>query len=372
MPSIIVSDMAKKAAAALSGFDVLLDPTTIEPRPVCVIVGDDGFLQHEVRRALIAGFCGADDDAGPDYIDGESAELRDVLDSLSELSLFGGERHVVVVEQADAFVKQYREKLEDYVADPRRGASLILEVESWPSNTRLAKAVAASGLTIKCQTPQQGRELTEFTRQLKDWLTTAAKREFDSELARPAVEQLLELLPSEPGILYQEIARMSLLAGLSSKIDAALVRDNVGGWRTRKTWDMIDAAADGNASDALEQLDRLLAAGEEPQALLPQLASTFRRFALAVRLYDKAERRRQPMSLRDALQRAGMPPFKLSDAERQLKQIGRPRARQLYRWLLAADLEMKGYNSPKDRARRVLETLIVRLSREAQPAATSR
>jgi DNA polymerase-3 subunit delta len=186
-------------------------------------------------------------------------------------------------------------------------------------------------------------------------------------LARPAVEQLVELLPTEPGILYQEVARLSLLAGSGKKIDSALVRENVGGWRTRKTWDMIDAAADGRASDALAQLDRLLAAGEEPFGLLPQMASTFRKFALAVRLYDRAERRRQAMSIRQALERAGMPPFKLADAERQLKQIGRPRARQLYRWLLAADLEMKGYNSAKDRARRVLETFIVRLSCEATP-----
>jgi len=364
--------MAKNSAAATSGFDVLVDPTMIQPRPVCVIVGDDGFLQHEVRRALVAELCADDSDAAPGVVDGDTAELRDVLDALSELALFGGKRRIVVVENADAFVSQYRENLEDYVAMPRADAVLILEVTTWPSNTRLAKAVAGAGLTIKCQTPQQGRELTEFTRQLKDWLVVAAKREFGGELARPAVEQLVELLPSEPGILYQEVARLALLAGPSQRIDAALVRENVGGWRTRKTWDMIDAAADGRASEALEQLHRLLAAGEEPHALLPQMASTFRKFALAVRLFDQAERRRQTMSIRHALERAGMPPFKLNDAERQLRQIGRPRARQLYRWLLAADLELKGYNSPKERARRVLETFIVRLSRQAQPDAAVR
>jgi hypothetical protein len=102
------------------------------------------------------------------------------------------------------------------------------------------------------------------------------------------------------------------------------------------------------------------------------MASTFRRFALAVRLYDSGERGGPSVSLRQALERAGMPPFKMADAERQLRQIGRPRARQLYRWLLAADLELKGYNSTKDRARRVLETLIVRLSRQAAPEAAAK
>jgi DNA polymerase III delta subunit len=204
-------------------------------------------------------------------------------------------------------------------------------------------------------------------RQLKDWLIAVARREFDAELQRAAVEQLLELLPTEPGVLYQEVARLSLLAGPAKKIDARLVEDNVGGWRTRKTWDMIDAAADGRTAEALEQLDRLLAAGEEAFGLLPQMASTFRKFAAAVRLFDQAELQRRPISVRQALERAGMPPFKLGNAERQLKQIGRPRGRQLYRWLLAADLEIKGYNSTKERARRVLETFILRLAPEAKP-----
>jgi DNA polymerase III subunit delta len=361
--------MAKKpATSTLTGFDVLLDPAKVEPRPVCVIVGDDGFLQHEVRRALAAALTDADPDAAPDLLAGETAQLRDVLDALSEMSLFGSGRRVVVVEDADALVKEYREHLEDYVAKPRTDAVLILEVTTWPSNTRLAKAVVGAGLTIKCQTPDKGAELTAFTRQLKDWLIAVARRNFDNDLGKPAVDQLVDLLPPEPGILYQEVARLALLAGAGNKIDAALVRDNVGGWRTRKTWDMIDAAADGRASDALAQLDRLLAAGEEPHALLPQMASTLRKFALAVRLFDQAEKRRQGMSIRQSLERAGMPPFKLNDAERQLKQIGRPRARQLYRWLLAADLATKDYNSSKDRARRVLETLIIRLSQQAGAA----
>ena len=363
----------KLATAAVTGFDVLIDPQSIQPAAVTVIVGDDGFLQHEVRRALIAQLCGDDPDAAAEHLDGERIEYRDLHDALSELSLFGSGQRVIVLEDADDFVKNYRDRLEDYVAKPRSDASLLLEVTTWPSNTRLAKAVAESGLTIRCATPAQGKELTEFTKQLKEWLAVVARREFNCELLKPAADLLVDLIPPEPGILYQEVARLSLLAEPARKIDANLVQANVGGWRTRKTWDMIDAAADGRAADALQQLDRLIAAGEKPHALLPQMASTLRKFALAVRLFDQAERRRQAMSIRVALERAGFTgnmAFKLNDAERQLKQIGRPRARQLYRWLLAADLATKDYNSSDDRARRVIETLIIRLSQHANaPAA---
>ena len=97
------------------------------------------------------------------------------------------------------------------------------------------------------------------------------------------------------------------------------------------------------------------------------MASTLRRFAAAARTYEQAEAQRRPLSLRAALEESGMMAFKLGTAENQLKQIGRPRAKQLYRWLLAADLELKGHNSTKDRARRVLEILIVRLAKQATP-----
>lgn len=362
--------MAKAASNRISALKFLTNPTQTKCGPVCVIVGDDAFLRHEVRLALGRTLSsGESEGLGLQTCQGKTAQLRDVLDSLCERSLFGDERQVVVVEEADPFVKAYRDKLEDYVERPAADAALILEVKTWPGNTRLAKAVAKIGTTISCQVPQQGRELTEFTKQLKDWLIHLAKQQHEVELKRPAVDLLLELLPTEVGILCQEVSKLSLLAANKQVIDTDLVRENVGGWRTRKTWDMIDAAAEGRAADALQQLDRLLAAGEEAHALLPQMASTFRKFAAAARVFQQAELQGRKVSLRAALEQAGMPPFKVGAAEAQLKQIGRDRANQLYEWLLAADLELKGHNSTKDRARRVLETLVVRLARESKPAA---
>ena len=48
------------------------------------------------------------------------------------------------------------------------------------------------------------------------------------------------------------------------------------------------------------------------------------------------------IALRDTLQQAGIKPFVLKKAERQLKLLGRRRGAQLYRWLLQADLDLKG------------------------------
>ncbi len=364
--------MAKTPTNTVPALKFLTAPKKHPAGPLCAIAGDDAFLRHESRMALVRTL-NSEDQPDADALcwqsfDGRVAEIAEIMDALRERSLFGAERRIVVVEEADPFVKRYRDRLEQYLEKPMADAVLVLEVKTWPANTRLAKATARCGLTIRCQVPQQGRELTEFTKQLKDWLIHIARSEHEAELQRPAVDLLLEQLPTEVGVLCQEVAKLSLLTEKNGVIKAELVSKHVGNWRTRKTWDMIDAAAEGRAAEALDQLDRLLAAGEEPHALLPQMASTFRRFAAAARAFEQAEKQRRPISLRAALQQSGMPPFKLSAAEGQLKQIGRPRAKQLYRWLLAADLQLKGYNSTKERARRVLETLIVRLAKQTASA----
>jgi DNA polymerase-3 subunit delta len=349
--------MAKSTAksSSISALDFLADAAKYAIGGVYAVHGDEFFLKGEVLRAIKRTVLGEDDgEFSLTTFTGREAQLRDVLDALSTTSLFGNGRRLVVVEEADTFVTQYRTELEDYVARPAKGGVLVLDVKSWPGNTRLAKAVAASGLTVACDAPNE--------RQIKTWLVKRAKASHYVQLEAAAADVLLELVPPELGILVQEVAKLSLLVGESKTIDEKLVRDTVGGWRARATWDMIDAAADGHAAEAIAQLGRILASGEKPQGVLPQMASTLRKFATAVELMETAERDRRRVTLRDALSQAGMLPFKLSDAERQLRQIGRGRAKQITGWLLAADLAMKSYNSGDDAARIELERLIVRLS----------
>lgn len=328
----------------------------------CAIYGDETFLKREVIGALRQQVLGAEqDEFSLTTFSGRSGlALRDVLDALATASLFGGGRRMVVVEEADDFVSGYRAELEDYVARPARNGVLVLDAKTWPATTRLAKAVAASGLAIECKSLNES--------QTKRWLVDRAKSRYDVRLDASAADALLELLPPELGILEQELSKLSLMVGDSGSIDVNLVSENVGGWRTRTTWDMVDAAAEGRAAEALEQLGRLIAAGEKPHGLLPQMSHSLRQLAAATQAIESAEAAGSRISLHSALQQAGVPPFKLATAERQLRQLGRERAKQLTASLLAADLAIKGHNSADARARLEIERLIVRLSAANQPA----
>jgi DNA polymerase-3 subunit delta len=345
--------MAKSSAVA--ALDFASHPQQYAPGAVCAVYGDDTYLKREVlailRREVLTG---DDGEYSLTTFAGRDAEFRDVLDALATVSLFSGDRRLVIVEDADTFVTEHRAKLEAYVARPHRQSVLVLDVTTWPANTRLAKAVAVGSLAIDCKSPQPA--------QIKRWLVQRATALHGVRLDAAATDALLELLPAELGILEQELAKLSLLVGEEGVIDEKLVHENVGGWRTRTAWEMADAAADGRAADALRQLDRLILAGEKPHGLLPQISHSLRQLAAATQLIEAAEAAGKRLPLQSALKLAGVLPFKLATAERQLRQIGRDRARQLTAWLLAADLAIKGPNSADARARIELERLIVRLA----------
>jgi DNA polymerase-3 subunit delta len=281
-----------------------------------------------------------------------------VNDELSTMSLFGGGPRVVVVEEADKFVTNNRDKLEDYAAKPSSNGVLVLEVKTWPSNTKLFKAVASMGLNLQCSAPTEGTTVK--------WLLGWAKRTYQAKLEHDAAEMLVDLVGLELGLLDQELAKLAAAAG-SNPITCELVDRFVGTWRTKTAWDMLDAAVEGRSAEAMKQLDRLLASGEHPIAILAQAASVLRRFASATHVLDAAEKNGRRIPARQILQEAGVKPFVLDKTEKQWRKLGRRRSAQIYDWLLDADLALKGRSSHPARSRLVLEQLIARMSEAADP-----
>ncbi|WP_197529189.1 DNA polymerase III subunit delta [Aeoliella mucimassa] len=346
--------------------EFLTAKTLPERGPLCAVYGDDDYLRREVLLALKGG-------EAADVYTGKDVEWRDVHDALTTASLFGDDANMVIVEEADPFVSTYREKLEAWVASPQGTRTLVLEVKTWPKTTRLAKATDKVGLAVDCGVPadNKGGRQSKFITAAKKWLTHRAKHVHQATLEREACECLFNLLPLSLGLMDQEVAKLSLMAD-SGAITAPLVEANVGDWRTRQTWDMIDAMVEGRAAEALKQLDRLLAAGEEPIPILAQVAYTLRKFATASRLVEQGEAAGKRPYFPQIMMNAGFWKNKTDEATNQLKAIARPRAMQLSTWLLEMDLAMKGHNSTPSGARLELERLIVRLSGEASPRRMAR
>lgn len=349
--------MPKRTQHAL---EFLKHPDRIEVPGVCAVWGVERLLKQEVLHTLGQRVVGQDDTQhGLSTLSGKVAGPAEVFDELRTVALFGAARRCVILDDADDFVKQHRHVLEDYVSRPSGHGVLILNLTTWSKSTRLYKRLDQSGLQIECTTPPPAK--------IKTWLVDRAASRHGATLQSGADEALLELLDPDLGLLDQELAKLALVAGPDGTITRGMVHDHVGTWRHRTAWDLIDAAASGNASEALAQLDRLLLAGEHPIAVLAQMSATLRRFAHAARRIEQTGRPASHTVLNRALKESGVPHFAARKAEHQLKQLGRRRAEQLLSWLLSADLALKSSSSAPDRGRLVLETLIARMSRTADP-----
>ena len=347
------------------------------PRFVSVF-GDEPFLEQLVINRIRDLIVGSDADAAPfAEFDGKQSVWRDVIDELSTLSLFGGSTRLVIVKPADEFITNYRSQLEAIAEKPPGSGTLVLSAKTWPGNTRLAKQVAKTGLAVDCRPPQRlvGKRQQIDEARLSKWVAEWAQQRYQLRLTASMAAMVMDLIGPHLGLIDQELAKLALYADSQGKVTTDVVASNVGGWRTKTTWELLDAATAGKGAEALAQLDRLIHAGENPLAMLGAFSWSLRRFAAATRIIQRAEREGTRPNLQAALIEAGFRKFPreaLQTAESSLRQLGRERAGQLYDWLLETDLRLKGSHSAPERARLVIELLLIRLSHQLRPQNTQR
>ncbi len=244
------------------------------PRPVYVLPGDERLLKRRVLAALRAQVLGPDDGFGVSSHAGDRADWSTVSTELASVGIFTP-RRLVIVEDADPFVTRERARLEKYVAAPSSTGVLVLDVDTWPANTKLAKAIPDEG-TIVCKAPAPAR--------LPEWCVRWCASEHGKQLVVAAARLLVDLVGAEMGQLDQEMAKLAAYVGDAKRIDAADVDALVGASRAEKIWKLFDLIADGQTGEALAFLDRLLEQGEDPYKLNGAFGAQLRKLAQANRL----------------------------------------------------------------------------------------
>jgi DNA polymerase-3 subunit delta len=314
------------------------------PPHIYVVCGDEPFLKRQVLGVLRERNVGeADEGFALSRHEGDSATYAAVISDVETVP-FLAPRRLVIVDGADDFVSKYRGHLEKFVNRGCPTGTLVLEVKSWPSNTKLSKMVAADS-TIVC------KSLTG--QQLPGWCVRRFKAEHGKVLTQQAARLLIELVGGELGILDQELIKLASYAGSSATVDFEDVDKLVGRSRMADTFKIFEWIAAGNAREALRHLDRLFDQGDDVHRIFGALSYELRRLARAYRLSQQGQ------SLYSALQEVGYPPFAIGRAEQLLRHLGRRRADSLFDWLLEADLGMKGGSALMPR--QVLERMVVRL-----------
>ena len=216
-------------------------------KPVYALVGSDAFVQCQKLRQILAEV-GAD--AQRVDLDGERAELHEVLDELRSFAMFGGSggRKVVVVRSADALVSRFREQLEDYVAHPSDSAALLLRLDSLPANQRIYKAIAKVGTIENCDPPKD----------LSRWAIGRATEAHGVAITPDAARLLVDLIGADLGRLDTELAKLALSIDDRGTIEVDDVAGTVAFGRERQMWDMTNELACGRPAEALCRWRQLL------------------------------------------------------------------------------------------------------------------
>ncbi len=336
--------------------DLLMQPNDPSDVPVLVLYGPERSLKLDVLHRIPG--CAdtgnrSDEGEGDDEaefcfsrMEGDEVELSDVTDELLTVSMFG-DRRIVLVENADGFVKTFRSGLERYLDKPARTSLLILDVKSWPKNTKLARRVSQIGLAVECGTLSGSA--------LVNWLQNLAVSRYEKQIDKDTASLMVSLAGDDLGILQQELSKLASLTGDTAVITSEDVRQAVGDWRVQTTWAMLDAVRDGQVGEAIVSLNRLLASGEAAPRIMGGISFVFRKFA------EATERARQTRDVRSALTAAGVFPSAVTPAEAYLRRIGYGRASRILQLLADTDAELKGGSRVDEQ--RQLERLLVRLGR---------
>lgn len=325
-----------------------------EPQPIYVLFGDEDFLKREVLTAIRRLIVGEDADSlAYSAVPGDRAVFAAVVDELFTLP-FLCSRRLVVVEGADKFVTDSRQKLEKYVGAPAAKGTLVLVVKTWTATTRLAKLVPAE-TTVECKALPAAR--------LPEWCVRRAKTAHGKPIHSTAAQLLVDLIGGDMGLLDQELAKLASYAADAKEISRADVDRCVGRSRTEQVWNIFDALAAGQSATAFAMLTRLFEQGDDPMAILGAFSWRLRTLAMTHRGLQSGR------SLSEALSEAKVPQFRAAQeaAERQLRHLGERRLDQLYDLLIEVDQGMKGYSALPPRL--LLERLLVRLAVPASSGA---
>ena len=352
---------AEKPTSVVAAFDFLETKVALPLPTVIACFGTDDFLRRTTIHHITAG-SGGDAETMRSF-EGETDAWRDIHDELATRSLFDdGGTKVAVVRNGDKFISKNRDALERWTEHAATDTCLILEIQTLAANTTLYKLIAKKGLLVKCTPPQKsswGNPPDE--KAIQKWAIAWASTRHGLTLSEKQSALLVDRIGGVCGLIDCEIAKLALFADDKGKVQDSRVSELVGGWRTQTAWELSDAIADGQVAVAMQQLDKLLTAGQNAVGLMAQLSWSLRRYGLAAKLIEQSERVDSRIALSIALERAGFNRFDVAKAEARLKRIGRPRAREMLDWLVDLELKLKGSHSNEHRARLALESLIMKL-----------
>lgn len=320
--------------------------TTAAP-PVILLRGDEPSLLADALRIHIHRVANGEDlSLGLDDFSSDDYELAAAVEAAQTPPMFTV-RRVVVAREVGRFSAEEVDPLLAYLAAPSPTSTLILVAGGGTIGRKVMDAVRKVGEVIETAAPS-GKARQGW---LSERIAAASVR-----LDQRAVIRLGEHLGDDVGRLKGILEVLQAVYGEGTRIGVAELEPFLGDAGSGAPWDLTDAIDRGDVASSLQQLQRMMAAGERhPLQIMATLQTHFGRML-----------RLDGAGVRDDVEAAkvlGMSgsTFPAKKALTQARKLGSQNISRAMLLLADADLDLRGVRDLPGTT--VMELLVARLAR---------
>jgi DNA polymerase-3 subunit delta len=308
---------------------------------VYLIYGSEELLLERAEKRLRDRLAAvADLDFNMETFDGDSASAEDIVNAANTMP-FMSERRLVVVRDVDKLDAAGLDLLAAYAKDPAPFTCLVLIATKVAKNSKLYRAVAATGQAYEYTAPKR----SEYAGEVVKLLRARGKR-----IGLPAADRLVEFVGRDLRRLDSEADKLVAYVGAADEVTAEDVVAAASAGAVASVFELTDAVGERDVARALRILGRLLGGGDTPLGVSAMLGRHVRALIGAKSLIERGT---NPDAMAPEL---GMAPWQARSAARQASGYDSQELSRALCGLAAAEEEMK--TSPTD-AGLVLERWIV-------------
>lgn len=232
-------------------------PSTQTTPGVFVVFGEDAFLvARECEKRLDALLGEEERMTGLSEPKASEAQIAEVLDELRTVP-FLAPRRVVLIKDAEPFLKNYGPQLEAYLESLSPSGVLLMTTTAFDKRTRFYKRLSEIGGAVEVA-PIKSYNLPQY-------ITDYARQEHGIVLDQRSSRLLVELTGDDPGRLCREMDKLALFVSPRKAATAQDVEQLIGHNRVFGAFDVIDGITNNNAGQALARLQNMFEADREAQ-----------------------------------------------------------------------------------------------------------
>ena len=315
--------------------------------PLYYLYGDEPKLREEALTAIrgaLFGQGGGADAFNVDRIDAETVSPAEVVDAANQLPVLAP-RRLVIVRGAERLLRAESDAGEEgalvrYLEHFSPQTCLVLLGEKPDGRLRLAKEIAAAGMTVELSVPKDHA--------LAVWLQEEAGR-LGKRLHPDAGALLVAFSGNELTAASQELAKLAAFVGERGDIRVGDVEEAVKDRGAVEIWAFTDALKARDAGRALETLEQYLAGFRRlDDALFPLLGFLRGELRILIQARELAEEKGlRGAALAGALVgEFGIKPYRAQKAAEASARFSRRELASALRRLLGIDRRLKSGATP--------------------------